>query len=154
MIDTQKEREFYNLNCYNQDLSFDAYIKRRKRGLNRENAITRRVRKYSISIFYNKTEYKSINTLVKQEDKEQGINHSTFVNRIVKILASNEDKRSTEEKIHAALNAKHFESLNLDANHYKRNEIVRKLKRDDLTEKERSKLMKKFEKLTKQELKK
>lgn len=154
MIDTKQEREFYNLNCYNQDLSFDAYIKRRKRGLNRENAITRRVKPYSISIVYNKTEYKSINSLVKQEDKEDGIKFSAFVNRITKILASKDDKRSTEEKIYAALNAKYFESLNLDANHYRRNEIVRKLKRDDITEKERSKLMKKFEKLTKQELKK
>jgi hypothetical protein len=135
MTEGMTYKEYFNKNNKVEGLTYQTYIKRitRKvkslgRPLTPEEAISKPMKREVRNLTYRKKKYNSARqlfNLIDPIDKEPEISESTFSHRLSEIFIDRPEL-TEDEAIFIALNAKKYEKLNLDVNHYRKNVLIRK----------------------------
>lgn len=135
MSEGMTHKEYFEKNNKVEGLNYNTYMKRITRevkSLGRpmtpEEAVTKPMKRPTQPLTYRKKKYNSARHLflsIDSSDKESDISVTTFSNRLSEIQIDRPELKE-DEAIFIALNARKYEKLNLDINHYRRNVLIRK----------------------------
>ena len=135
MNEGMTHKEYFEKNNKVEGLNYNTYMKRITRevkSLGRpmtpEEAVTKPMKRPPQPLTYRKKKYSSARHLflsIDSSDKEPDISITAFSNRLSEIQIDRPELKE-EEAIFIALNARKYEKLNLDINHYRRNVLIRK----------------------------